>query len=110
MAVMRGVGRIRQQENKPALGYISSPVYVKAARTRTRGLIKGRRCAGKGRGTEDGKRETETGDERCDVETRRADGNADRGVEARGRGEERSGTDGEGSCKNRNSGTLSSSR
>jgi len=25
MAVMRGVGRIHQQENKPALGYISSP-------------------------------------------------------------------------------------
>lgn len=57
----------------------------------------------------DGNRETKMGDERDDVETRRADGNADRGS-GDWRGEERSGTDGEGGCKNRNSGTLSSSR
>lgn len=108
---MRGVGRIRQQENKPALGYISSPVYVKAARTTTRGLIKGRGNAGKRRGTGGG-RETEMDDERSDAMRKRDARTGMQIAESMGferKGEKR-GTDGEGGCKNRNSGTLSSSR
>lgn len=93
---MRGVGRIRQQENKPALGYISSPVYVKAARTATRGLIKGRGNAGKRRGT--GGRETEMDDERSDAMRKRDARTGMQIAESMGferKGEKR-GTDGEG--------------
>lgn len=92
---MRGVGRIRSQENKPALGYISSPVYVKAARTGNARLNKRtgkgergetKRDRGRKAGDGDGRRER-----RCRNATRGRECGSRSRRETKRRGEKRNG-------------------